>query len=379
MARTRKRPCRVDCIAFEALDAETHLRRVSNAEYLAYLRRTVWRDLSLEKRALFEKLLASDRARYIAGDTLDEFHDDTHERRYRRYKTQLERCTLRCVDALIARAEVPTSKIALVVTNHTVGGICPPLSSLIAHHLRLGPSVQAIDLGYMGCAAGIWGVELASRLLQPGEGAVILSAELTSVMTNLQGATESLVASCVCGDGVGAFLVAAPPHPFKTKFRVLDYTGSLITSDSGMDCIRYEPNPVYHEIRLKDTILQVAGEGIREALEPLVQRRLVSLPQKAAALLNRRQPRWQRNVDYVVLHTAGNKILDGLTTRLGLSESQTAHNSAAFRKYGNTSSASVYYSLRELESMNALRRGNRLLFLAFGSGFMTKGMYAAVA
>jgi 3-ketoacyl-CoA synthase len=375
----RKRPPSLDCIAFDALDAEAHLRRVSNEEYLAYLRRTVWHELSLEKRALFEKLLASDRARYIACDTLDEFLDDTHERRYRRYKAQLERCALRCVDALIARAEVPASKIALVVTNHTVGGVCPPLSSLIAHHLRLGPSVQAIDLGYMGCAAGIWGVELASRLLQPGQAAVILSAELTSVMTNLQGVTESLVASCVFGDGVGAFLVAAPPHRFKTKFRVLDYTGSLITTDRGMDCIRYEPNPVYHEIRLKETILQVAGEGIREALDPLVRRRLVSLPQRAASLVNRQQPRWQRNVDYVVLHTAGNKILDGLKTTLGLSESQTAHNSEAFRKYGNTSSASVYYSLRELETSNALRRGDRLLFLAFGSGFMTKGMYAAVA
>jgi 3-ketoacyl-CoA synthase len=374
-----RRPPVVDCLAFEALDSETHFRRVSNREYLDYLHRTVWDELSLEKRRLFEKLLASDRSRYIACDAIDEFVGDTHETRYRRYKEQLERCAARCVDSLLARVDMPTAKIALILTNHTVGGVCPPLSSLIAHHLRLPASVQAIDLGYMGCAAGLWGMELAARLLEPGQAAIILSAELTSVMTNLQGVTESLVASCVFGDGVGAFLVAAPPHPFKAKFRALDFSGSLISTDRGMDCIRYEPNAIYHEIRLKETISEVANEGIQKALEPLVRRTVVSFPQKVAYLLNRRTPKWQQNVDYFVLHTAGNKILNGINVKLGLSESQTAHNSEAFRKYGNTSSASIYYSLRELETRTPLKRGDRLLFLAFGSGFMTKSMYAAVA
>jgi 3-ketoacyl-CoA synthase len=374
----RRRPT-VDCLAFEALDSEVHLRRVSNGEYLEYLHRTVWDQLSPDKRELFEKLLASDRSRYIACDRLDEFVGDTHETRYRRYKAQLERWAMLCVDALLARADVPVDRIALILTNHTVGGVCPPLSSLIAHHLRLPASVQAIDLGYMGCAAAIWSMELAARLLQPGQIALILSAELTSVMTNLEGVTESLVASCVFGDGMGAFLVAAPPHPFAVKFRALDFSGSLITTDRGLDCIRYEPNAVYHEIRLQDTIAQVANEGIQKALDPLVRRNLVSLRQKAAYLFNRRTPKWQSNVDYFVLHTAGNKILSGIKASLGLTDAQTDHNTEAFRKFGNTSSASIYYSLRELETSTSLKRGDRLLFLAYGSGFMTKSMYAAVA
>src|SRR5690349_20485436 len=109
MKKLGNRPRAVDCLAFEPLDAKTHLRRVLNEQSLGYLRRTVWPELSLEKRALFEKLLASDRARYIACETLDEFLGDTHERRYSRYKAQLERCALRCVDALLARADVPPS------------------------------------------------------------------------------------------------------------------------------------------------------------------------------------------------------------------------------------------------------------------------------
>jgi alkylresorcinol/alkylpyrone synthase len=368
----------IDCLAFEALDSEAHMRRVSNHEFLDYLRRTVWDGLTADKRELFEKLLASDRSRFVACDDLDELAADTHETRYRRYKDRLESLSLKCIDSLMTRADVPRQAIALVLTNHTVGGVCPPLSSLVAHHLGLSPTVQAIDLAYMGCSAGIWGMELAARLLTPGQVGIILSTELTSVMTNVSGVAESLVASCVFGDGIGAFLVASPPHPFKARFRAVDFSGSLISTQGGLDCIRYEPNPVYHEIRLKETIPAVAKQGIRQALEPLVRRNLVTLTQRIAYLFNRRAPHWQHHVDYFVLHTAGNKILKDIQETLGLTNAQTGHNFECFRKYGNTSSASIYYSLRELEATTPLKSGDRLVFLAYGSGFMTKGMYAAV-
>ena len=373
----QRRPA-IDCLAFEALDSAANLTKVTNSEYLEYLRRTVWNSVTNDQREMFEKLLASDRSRYVACETISELAHDTHETRYRRYKEQLERLSLKCIDQLVSQVDLDKKKIRLILTNHTVGGVCPPLSSLIAHHLGLHWSVQAIDLAYMGCSAAIWAMELSSRLLEPGDVGIILSTELTSVMTNMSGLSESLVASCVFGDGIGAFLVAAPPHPFRAKFRAHDFSGSLISTDGGLDCIRYEPNPVYHEIRLKDTIPSVAADGIKKALDPLVRRNMVSLKQKVGYLVNRRMPKWQENVDYFVLHTAGNKILKGIQETLGLRDEQTAHNFECFRKYGNTSSASVYYSLRELETTRGLKRGDRLLFLAYGSGFMTKGMYATV-
>lgn len=374
----RSRPA-IDCLAYEALNSEAHMRKVSNSEYLDYLRLTVWERLTLDQRALFEKLLAGDRSRFISFDQLEEFATDTHETRYRRYKERLESLSIKCIDSLMAQADVPREKIKLILTNHTVGGVCPPLSSLIAHHLNLPWSVQAIDLAYMGCSAAIWGMELAARLLRPGDVGIILSTELTSVMTNLGGTPESLVGSCVFGDGMGAFLVAVPPHRYKAKFRALDFSGSLISTDHGLDCIRYEPNPIYHEIRLKETIPAVAKQGIEKALEPLVRRKMLTLKQKIRYLINRRTPRWQENVDYLILHTAGSKILKGIQESLDLSDRQTGHNIRCFNKYGNTSSASIYYSLRELETTTALKAGDRLLFLAYGSGFMTKGMYVTVA
>lgn len=355
------------------------MRRVSNGEFLEHLRAKIWNTLTTDQQELFQKLLASDRSRFVSIDNLHELASDTHETRYRRYKERVEHLSLACIDSLVAGRDVPKAKIKLIITNHTVGGVCPPLSSLIAHHLGLPWSVQTIDLAYMGCAAAVWGMELAARLLSPGEVGLILSSELTSVMSNFGGTTESLIASSVFGDGLGAFLVAVPPHRYPRKFQVRNFSGSLITTQQGLDCIRYEPNPVYHEIRLKETIPVVAGQGIEKALEPLVRESLLTLKQKAGYLFGRRTPKWQENIDYCILHCAGNRILKGIQEALELSDQQMRHNFEAFEKYGNTSSASIYYSLMELEKASRLSSGDRLLFLAYGSGFMTKGMYATVS
>jgi predicted naringenin-chalcone synthase len=263
---------KIDCLAYQALCAERHLRRVSNAEYLAFLRCEVWPRLSEEQQALYEKLLGGDRSRYVGVIDFDRVTTDDHQVRYRAYKTRLESLAIKCLDDLLAQAEVPARRIRLVITNHTVAGICPPLSSLVANRLGLPPSVQALDLAFMGCAAAVYGCELAWRLLQPGEVAVVLSAELTSAATNLNGSPEATA----------------------------------------------------------------------------------------------------------VLHTAGTKVLRGLQQYLGLSDRKVGHNFDCFRKYGNTSSASIYYSLAELERSAGLKRGNRLLFLAYGSGFLTKCMYGVV-
>jgi 3-ketoacyl-CoA synthase len=369
---------KLDILAYEALSAERHLRRLTNAEYLAILKGSVWGRLTAEQRELYEKLLASDRSRFVALDDFDRLMADGHESRSRAYKSQLESLTLKCIDGLMEKAGVPADRVKLVITNHTVGGIVPPLSSLVINRLGLPPSVQAIDIAFMGCASAVLGAELAARLLKPGELAVVLSAELTSAATNLDGRPESLIANTVFGDGVGAFLLAKPPHRFTPRFRLHDFSGSLVCTQEGLDCIRYEPNPVFYEVRLRETIPQVAGQGIKHALEPIVRRSLVTWRQKLRYLIDRRVPRWQGNVDYFVLHTAGNKILKGVKEHLGLTDRQVAHNFATFNRHGNTSSASIYYSLAELERTRGLKRGDRLLFIAYGSGFMTKCMYATV-
>nr|WP_281721980.1 3-oxoacyl-[acyl-carrier-protein] synthase III C-terminal domain-containing protein [Nitrosomonas nitrosa] len=367
----------LDCINFVAFDPNGKWTHVSNAEYLRRLERTIWDSLVPSQKELYGKLLASERGRYVSLDMLNLDPQSTYKARYEAYKSTLVETVRQCVQSLVDE-QPATKQLRLIITNQTVGGICPPPSSVVANCLDAPDGVECIDLGYMGCSAAIWGAELAARLLKPSETAIILSAELTSLMTNFSGGNECLPANCVFGDGAGAFLVAKPPHRYKSLFRIKDFSGSVISTDTALECVRYEASDVYHEIRIMESLPSVAMEGIKKAVRPMVERSFVSWDEKLRYALFGRLPNWQRKVDYAVLHTAGNKILKGVQAGLGLSDDQVGHNFETFKKFGNTSSASVYYSLKQLWGSGRLSRGNTILFVTYGSGFMTKAMYATV-
>lgn len=370
----------LDILELEALDADRYLTRVTNADLAHYVQEVLAPKLRDDQVELYGKLLRADRSRYVAAPDLRTSLDEDHALRYARYREWTGRLARSCVDDVLARTSVPRRSISAIVANTTVGGMVPNLTSQVANHLGLGSRTRGRDLGYMGCAAALVGLEQIEGMLRPGEVGIVLSSELTSVMTNLLAdANESLVANAVFGDGVGAFLVARRPHPYPVLLHLRGHAESLLTDDEALECVTYEPNGVYHEIRLHDTIAATAARGVREVMPPLVRAHLSTVGEKARYALRGTIPRWQRHVDKVVLHTAGRKVIEGLATALELSDEQVGHNLAAFDRYGNTSSASIYYSLDTLRRSEQLRSGQQLLLLAYGSGFLTRGAVARVA
>ena len=362
----------LDILAFNALDAERHLLRVTNDELLHLLGQVPLRP---EQQRLYARLLEKRRSRYVAHDTLADLLDTDFATRYGRYRDRAAHLARRCVDDLFAGCRIERRAIRAVVTNTTVGGVIPPLSSVIGNHLGLPHDFRPLDIAYMGCAAALVALEAVERQLRPGEVGLVLSSELTSVMVSLGTAsTGALVGNAVFGDGVGAFLVARRPHRERPLLRVRGHCGSVQVDPRSLTTISFEPGADYHEIRLGDA-QQITGavkRGVRQVLAPLVRKHCLSPLEKLRYALCGRTPNWQRSIDYALLHTAGESVLRALAEALGLKTGQYQHNIDAFSKYGNTSSASVYYTLDELTRRRSLARGERLLCLTYGSGFMVR-------
>lgn len=364
---------RLDILEFNALDAESNLMLVTNEMMRSFIHRRMNDILSRRQIELYDKLLKANRSRYIAAESMEDRLDDSYKTRYERYRSWTARLAIRCVDDLFRKCSIDRSAIKVVVANTTVGGMVPNITSLVGHHLSLHHGVRMIELGYMGCATALLALEVVEQQLKPGEIGLVLTSELTSFMANLNADSDaSLVANTVFGDGVGAFLVAKRPHSERGILRVIDHTGSVQTDEKALSAISYEPNPVYHEIRIHETIPDVAAKGISHVMKPMVRRNLASLIDKVLYAANGRVPRWQDRVGRVVLHTAGRKVLEGVAQALTLSTYQVSHNFEAFRKYGNTSSASIYYALDEMVRARPIERGETLLFIGYGSGFMTR-------
>ena len=62
-------------------------------------------------------------------------------------------------------------------------------------------------------------------------------------------------------------------------------------------------------------------------------------------------------------------MLDGIEKNLRLTEEDMQPSRTVLSQKGNTSSSSIWYELRHIEQHMHLRRGHKILQLAFGSGF----------
>ena len=83
------------------------------------------------------------------------------------------------------------------------------------------------------------------------------------------------------------------------------------------------------------------------------------------------------HIERWAVHPGGRSILDKVEGSLGLSEAQMAPSRAVLRDYGNMSSATVLFILRDL--FGQIETGERLCAMAFGPGLTVEsGLMTAV-
>jgi 3-oxoacyl-[acyl-carrier-protein] synthase-3 len=75
-------------------------------------------------------------------------------------------------------------------------------------------------------------------------------------------------------------------------------------------------------------------------------------------------------VDWLVPHQANKRIIEATSKRMGLAEEKVMLN---IHKYGNTTNGTLPLCLHDYESQ--LKKGDNLIFAAFGGGFTWGAIY----
>lgn len=78
----------------------------------------------------------------------------------------------------------------------------------------------------------------------------------------------------------------------------------------------------------------------------------------------------QESIDYVLPHQANQRIIDATAEQLEINQKKVLVN---IEKYGNTTAATLPLLLRDFES--SFKKGDKLLFTAFGGGFTWGAVY----
>ncbi len=80
-------------------------------------------------------------------------------------------------------------------------------------------------------------------------------------------------------------------------------------------------------------------------------------------------PNFLTAVDHFCIHAGGRAVIDALEKALSLPEAKVRPSREALRRFGNTSSASIWYELEYIEKNDNPVRGEKVWQIAFGSGF----------
>nr|BFF09777.1 hypothetical protein GCM10025699_10800 [Microbacterium flavescens] len=215
--------------------------------------------------------------------------------------------------------------------------------------LGLDPSVERYHLGFIGCAAAMPGLRLASRITESDPSAVVLvvCVELCTLHIRPSPDPQQIVAASVFADGAAAAIVTADPAAGREGDLELDRFTTALTSEGEADMV-WTIGDHGFEMILSAEVPRIVGREIRGAVDRF--------------LAGEGAP------DAWAVHPGGRSVLDRVEGGLELDATALDVSRGVLRDYGNMSSATILFILRRMLHDDALADGARVAALAFGPG-----------
>lgn len=268
--------------------------------------------------------------------------------RMRIYAEEAPKLALRAIERL--SAEASTDGITHLVVASCTGFVAPGIDQIIAQRLGLSPSVERTLVGFMGCYAAVAALRVAHHIVrsEPAARVLVVTVELSSLHLQWEDGIEPLLAMLQFGDGAAAALVSADPNGFEMT-RVF----ALTLPDSG-ELIRWTVGDTGFAMHLSGQVPARIGTALAD-------------PKVLATILGGGEA---DAIDAWAVHAGGRSILDAVEQGFGLQPDCLAQSRSILRQFGNLSSTTLMFVLRELLLDAGKREG---VALAFGPGLAAEG------
>jgi 3-ketoacyl-CoA synthase len=236
-------------------------------------------------------------------------------------------------------------------------------------------------------------IELVKNLLAAKPNALALVVSTENLTQNLyHGNDRSFLLQNTlfrCG-GAAVLLSNRWLDGYRAQFKLLHCIRTQYVNEHSFGCVYETEDEKNHRgVRLSKDIVKVAGRAMEKnftRLGPYVlpiseqfktvysiaMRYLADKLQKSGFEATKPRPYvpdFKRGIDHFCIHAGGRGVIDGIQKNLQLSDTHVEASRYALMKYGNTSSSSIWYECDYTRKEMSLKRGQRLLQVAFGSGF----------
>jgi predicted naringenin-chalcone synthase len=243
---------------------------------------------------------------------------------------------------------------------------------MLVRELGLGAAVQRYHLGFMGCYAAMPALRTAKQFCEADAASVVLvvSAELCTLHLRTSNDPDTIVASSLFADGAAAGIVTSRPIAEGERAFDLDRFETRITPNGEAD-MAWKIGDHGFEMVLSNAVPTIIDDHITGAIEPLLDHD----PALAEALATDAA---SDAIEHWAIHPGGRSILDKVESRLRLTEAQLVPARETLRDYGNMSSATVLFVLRNILDSDAAADGDRVVAMAFGPGLTVESALMTV-
>ena len=209
------------------------------------------------------------------------------------------------------------------------------------------------------CSSFLYGMSVASTYIESGryKNVLLIGADKMSSIVNYKDR-----ATCIIfGDGAGAVL-------FEPNTENLGVQDEYLRSDgSGRDFLQATYGGSSYKITPE--VLEKGGQYAFQEGRTVFKNAVFNMADAAVKILERNNLD-KDSVDWLAAHQANKRIIDATAQRIELPEDKVMIN---IHKYGNTTSATLPLLINDYEAQ--LKKGDNVIFAAFGGGFNWGAMY----
>lgn len=256
-------------------------------------------------------------------------------------------------------------RITHVVTVSCTGFFAPGPDYHVVRALGLPDTTQRYHLGFMGCYAAFQGLRMAESFcrVDPDAVVLVLCVELCTLHLRFTENTDDLIAGAVFADGGAGALVSARTPDSEAEGRTLEF-GSFHTdlTEEGEEDMAWTIGDDGFRMKLSTYVPQIIEANLGPVLGALLGRAGIEAD----------------DIPWWAIHPGGRAILDRVEESMGLDPEQLGASREVLRRYGNMSSATVLFVLKELLQGGRVRPGDPVLAMAFGPGLtIESGIFRA--
>ena len=265
---------------------------------------------------------------------------------------------IKAAEDLIKRKKIDPKEIDLVILGTATPDL-PVASTAVYVASKIGATnAFAYDL-QAACCNFLYGMSTAARYIESGKykKVLLIGADKMSSILDYTDRTTCII----FGDGAGAVLFEPNTEGFGLQdeylrsdgtgreFLKIEAGGSLLPPSE--ETVKNKQHYVYQDGK---SVFKFAVTNMADSAEKIMERNNLT----------------HNDVQWLVPHQANKRIIDATANRMDLEHSKVMMN---IQKYGNTTSATLPLLLHDYEKQ--LKKGDNIVFAAFGGGFTWGSIY----